>query len=63
MDIDNKSTEITPYLAHSKVLPISFLHLLYSTDFGVISREATERELIEVDSLEMRRVERRSQLE
>ena len=62
MPIKKKSTVISPYLAHSKVLPISFLHLVYSTNFGIISREATERELIQIDSNKKRRDERRSQL-
>ena len=49
MPIDNKSIKNHAYLATSKVLPLSFVNLIYSTDFGEISRKEIERELIEVD--------------
>ena len=55
MQINNESEKI-PYLSSSKVLPLSFLNLLHSTDFGIISRESTEKELIEIDTVEYRRV-------
>lgn len=49
---ENKKSENTPYLASSKVLPLSFLNLIYSSDFGIITRDSTEQELIEVDTNE-----------